>query len=97
MSLIKYLYREYSCSLSQKSCTALLQALAISEGVITSNFTLKNAFPEKSVGRWTMFFRLRFRNQESLDKFHTLGFVTTEPEKVVGNGGTNSVDAYAQN
>lgn len=79
------IYRDYSCTLSQKNCTNLLQALAISKGSITSQFTLSNGFPEKSVGRWEMFFRLRFFNQQELDKFHSLGLNTQEPEKVVMN------------
>ncbi len=80
---MNYIYRDYSCTLSQKNCSQLLQALAISGGSITSNFTLNNGFPEKSVGRWEMFFRLRFSNRNGLEKFHSLGFETTEPERVV--------------
>lgn len=77
-----YIYRDYHCTLSQKNCTALLQALALSKGAITSNFTLSNGFPASSVNRWEMFFRLQFAGQENLDKFHEMGFETTEPERV---------------
>lgn len=83
-AIMNPIYRDYSCSLSKNSCTQLLQGLAIAGGSITSNFTLSLGFPEKSVGRWEMFFRLRFRNQAALDKFHSLGLQTTEPEWVVG-------------
>ena len=79
---IKPIYRDYCCSLSQKNCALLLQSLAITGGSITSNFTLHGGFPEKKIGRWEMHFRLRFRNQESLDNFHALGLQTTEPERI---------------
>lgn len=65
----------------------MLQALAIAKATTTCQFTLANGFPESTVGRWEMFFRLRFRNQESLDKFHSMGFKTIEPERVVMNDG----------
>lgn len=90
------IYRDYSCTLSQKNCTNLLQALAISKGSITSQFTLGNGFPEKSVNRWTMFFRLRFMTQDYLDKFHSFGLETTEPEKVVGCSNPDPDSYYAQ-
>ena len=77
------IYRDYNCTLSQKNCSQFLQALALTKATITSNFTLSNGFPEKTVGRWEMFFRLKFRDQESLDKFHSLGLETTEAERVV--------------
>lgn len=77
-----FIYRDYHCTLSQKNCSQLLQALALSGGSTTCQFTLNNGLPEKTVGRWEMFFRLKFLNQKSLDKFHSLGFETTEPEKV---------------
>ena len=79
---MNYVYRDYHCTLSAKNCKELLQALALCKGGITSMFTLNNGFPEKSVGRWEMFFKLRFWNQESLDKFHAMGLQTTEPERV---------------
>jgi len=81
---MNYIYRDYNCTLSQKNCSQLLQSLAISRGTIVSTFTLGNGLPEKTVGRWEMFFKLRFSNQTQLDKFHSLGFETQEPEKVVG-------------
>ena len=78
------IYREYSCNLSQANCTKLLQALAICKGTITCNFTLAGGrgLSEKTVNRWTMFFKLRFDFQADLDKFHQMGFVTTEPMKI---------------
>jgi len=84
---MEYIYRDYHSNLSQKACTNLLQGLAISRGCITSMFTLNNGFPERSVGRWECFYRIRFLRQEYLDKFHSLGFETTEPAKIsLGRG-----------
>jgi hypothetical protein len=81
---MNYIYRDFNMTLSQKNCSQLLQALAISRGTIVSNFTLNNGFPEKTVGRWEMFFKLRFSNETELEKFHSFGFATKEPEQVVG-------------
>jgi len=78
-----YIYRDYSCSLSKHNCAEILQGLAIAGGSITSTFVLNNAFPTKSVGRWTMFFRLQFTAQEQVNTFHALGFKTEAPEVVV--------------
>lgn len=76
------IYRDYHCRLSKDACAELLQAIAICKASIISTFTLGNGFPEKTVNRWEMFFKLKFRNQESLDKFHSLGLETTEPEVI---------------
>ena len=80
---LAYIYRDYGCTLSQKNCTALLQALALSKGTITSNFSLNNGFPKSSVNRWEMFFRLQFLSEENVECFHSQGLITTEPAKVV--------------
>ena len=76
---MNYIYRDYSCSLSKTNCSDLLRALAICKGSITDFSTLNNAFPPSTVGRWSGFFRLRFRDQDSLDNFHALGFETKNP------------------
>jgi len=85
MSSPFYIYRDYACSLAQKNCANFLQGLAIAGGSIVSSHVISNAFPEASVGRWTMFFRLSFNSQQKLDKFHSLGLKTIEPENVSGN------------
>lgn len=77
------IYRDFSIQLSKSQCT-FLRDLAISGGSITSSFVMNNAFPEKSVGNWSMFFKLKFQNQEHLDKFHSLGHETFKPPKISG-------------
>jgi hypothetical protein len=73
-------YREYSCTMSSPKCTALIQGLALSGGSITS---MHSTYREGlKVNYCTMFFILKFFRQENLDKFHSLGFETTKPEKI---------------
>jgi hypothetical protein len=81
---VKYIYRDYSCQLSKKKCAELLQALALTRGRITSNFTLNNGYSDASVNRWEMVFGLKFGLQEDLDRFHSMGFQTFEPKQVTG-------------
>ena len=74
------IYRDYSCTMSAKKCTALIHGLAISGAEITSNFS---TYRKGLVfGRCTMFFRLKFFRQSNLDAFHALGFETTKPPKL---------------
>jgi len=75
-------YRDYSCSLSAKNCAKLLQAVGVSKASITSSFTLSNAFPANKIQYFSMFFRLKFINQDQLDIFHSFGLETSEPERV---------------
>lgn len=81
MTYLKPIYRDYSCTLSQKNCTALLQALALCKATITCNFSL-GAYHPNNLNRCTMFFRLKFSFQEDLDKFHEMGFTTTDLPKI---------------
>lgn len=78
------IYRDYHCSLSNANCSNLLRAIAISGGSIVGTFTTSNAFPKASVGRWTMFFKLKFRTETEMQSFHALGFETKEPPLITG-------------
>jgi hypothetical protein len=77
------IYRDYSCTMSAKKCTALIHALAKTKGEITSCFsTYREGLV---VSRCTMFYRLNFFTQSHLNEFHALGFETTEPPKISVN------------
>lgn len=80
---MNYIYRDYSCILSQKSCSQLLQALALTRGAIVCSYPMSNGFPDNKVNRWEMHFRLRFGNETSVNKFHELAGQTEEPDQVV--------------
>lgn len=78
-----YIYKDFTLTRTSKNAAGeFIQALVISGGIITSMFTLTNGFSEKQVTYMSSFYRLKFRSQENLDKFHSLGFVTTEPPHV---------------
>ncbi len=80
------IYRNFT--LNRTSVTAagkFLQALASSGGSITSMFTLSNGFPVDKAQYYSTFYRLRFPEQENLDRFHNLGFETTDIERIADN------------
>jgi hypothetical protein len=81
---MEYIYRDFSFSLSKAQCAKVMQSIAISGATITSSFVISNAFPPDTVRYWTMFLKLKFRNKEQLDKFHSLGFETQKPPKISG-------------
>lgn len=70
--------------MSKDACANFIRAIAISRGTITSNFSLSNGFTEKQIQYQSMYFRVRFSNQTELDKFHSFGIKTSEPEKISG-------------
>ena len=81
-----YYYREYELTtLSSDSCTKFLRAVALSGGQICSSFVLNNSFPEHKVGRWSMFFKLEFKDRLGILKLKELGIETTEPKRAGGN------------
>lgn len=74
-------YRDFTLSrMSDKASGEFLRALAHSQGCITCCFT--NAASLPSYRTVSMHFRLRFYRQEHLDRFHSLGYETTEPPKI---------------
>ena len=74
------IFREYTCTLSEKNCARLLRALAISGGSIATSSPLHPRSSELNIGRQKMLYRLRFGSPQSLDKFHSLWMETPEPE-----------------
>ena len=77
------IYRDFSLErLGKDACTNFLQNLARSNGHISSNFCLSGAFPDSSARYMSMFFRLYFLSQKDLDKFHSLGMITTDIQQV---------------
>jgi len=77
-----YIWRDFTLQPTKDKSAKFLQALSICRCSITDSWSLQNGFPESSANRHELFFRLKFRKQEDLDKFHSLGFVTTTPPKV---------------
>jgi hypothetical protein len=78
-----YIYRDFE--LSRTSVTAagkFIQAMVLCRGNITCMFSLNNGFPDESVGSISSFYRLQFKRIEDLEKFHSMGFKTTEIAKV---------------
>ncbi len=76
------IYRDFSFTMSKQKCADVFHSVAISGGAITGSFVISNAFPEQSVNRWTMLLKLKFLNQEQLDKFHARGFTTEVPPRI---------------
>jgi hypothetical protein len=77
------IYRNFTLErLSAKACAEFLQNLAKCNGHISSSFCLNNGFPDESIKYFSMFFRIYFLSQVDLDKFHSLGMVTEEIERV---------------
>jgi hypothetical protein len=75
------IFRDFTLSrMSDKASGEFLRALAQSGGCITCCFT--NASQSPSYRTVSMYFRLRFIRQEHLDRFHSLGYETTEPPKI---------------
>ena len=82
---IEYLYRDVSIPrMSKDACANFVHALAISGATVISNFSLSNGFTERQISYQSIFFKVRFLSQSQLDKFHSLGIKTSEPEKVSG-------------
>ena len=77
-----YIYRDFHLKPTKDKSASFLQAISVSRCCITCCWSLNNGFPESSANKHEIFFRLRFINQEKVDKFHSFGFVTTEPEEV---------------
>lgn len=74
-------FRDFTLSqLTDKGSGKFLRALAASQASITCCFTNASSLPDYRYV--SMFFRLRFPNQSYLDKFHSLGFETTDPPKI---------------
>jgi hypothetical protein len=67
--------------MTDKSSGDFLRALAASNGEITSCFTIGCNLA--SYRHASMFFMLKFGNQDRLDKFHALGYETAKPERIV--------------
>ena len=77
------IYRNYTLQrLSKDSCTLFLQNLARCNGHISSSFSLGGNLPDAAARYVSMFFCIYFIRQADLDKFHSLGTLTTEIEKV---------------
>lgn len=83
------IYRDFSLKLSKEKCAAFLQDLVRCNGSITSTSHLKGFHAQAN--HWTMLFRLCFVNQEDLNSFHNLGYVTTEPPKIKLNSSQSSL------
>ena len=75
---VEYVYRDFHLQPTKDKSAKFLQAVSISKCCITSSWSLHNDFPDSSANRHEIFFRLRFLYQKDLDKFHELGFETTE-------------------
>lgn len=82
MSENNYIWRDFTIQPTKDKSAKFLQALSICRCSITSSWYLTNGFTDSQANKHELFFRLKFRNQEDLDKFHSLGFVTTTPPKV---------------
>lgn len=80
--MLEPIYKDFSLRPTKDSSAKFLQAVSISRACITCSFSLHNGFPDSSANRHEIFFRLKFSNQAKLDKFHSLGFETTEPDRV---------------
>ena len=81
MKTFQPIYRTFTLSrMTDKSSGQFLRALAECGGTITDNFAIgSNLLDYRYV---SMFFMLKFLFQQNLDRFHSFGFVTTEPEEV---------------
>lgn len=59
----------------------MIQDLIICNGSITSMGKLTNSFPESKVMYWTTLYRVKFPDRESLEKFESKGWSTTDLPK----------------
>lgn len=72
-------------NLNKDKIASFIQSLMICRGVITSNFSLSNGFKPDKIQYHEGFFRIYFIRQEDLDRFHSMGFKTTQPSVVRGD------------
>lgn len=77
-----YIYRNFNLQPTKDKSAKFLQAISICNCSITCSWSLTNGFPDSSANRHDIFFKLKFKNQKDLDKFHGLGFITTKPPKI---------------
>lgn len=80
---MNYIYRDFCLARASKdACAQFLQAIAVSHCNIVSSFTMSNGYSEDNVNRWEIWFRLQFKSEEGLAKFHDCGLTTTKPQTV---------------
>lgn len=77
---MKGIYRDYSCTLSERNCVKLLRALAVTKGEIASQFT--QAERGKSLPTATTWFRLRFIDLKAVKAFEALEFELEKPTRL---------------
>lgn len=78
-----HIYRNFELTRTSKSTAGeMIQGLVNCNASITDMFVLSNGFSDKQVTYKSSFYRLKFRRQEDLDKFHSLGFITNDPPHV---------------
>lgn len=76
------IYRNFDLPRSGKAALGeFMQALLSVNGQTTCQSQL-GTWPPNKQGHISTFFRLRFRSTDHLDKFHALGYTTTEIKKI---------------